>query len=87
MGIEIEFFASIREALGIAVYEIPASQVRQLRTVRDVREWVLATLPSAESSGIAEKGTRCAINDEFVGLAHAVQSGDRVAFMPAVTGG
>ena len=86
-GIRVEFFASLREALGVEAIEIPDEQARALATVQDVRDWVGASIDSARTSELAAKRTRCAVNDEFVALGHAVRAGDRVAFMPAVTGG
>ncbi len=87
MSIQVEFFASLREDLGVREIEIPDSEAGEIMTVQDVRDWVLASMQNADSSDIAAKRTRCAVNDEFVALSHSVRSGDQVAFMPAVTGG
>ena len=87
MCIQVEFFASLREALGVAEIEIPANDSQAIDTVEDVRDYVLASIELAGTSDLAAKRTRCAVNDEFVDLSHPVQLGDRVAFMPAVTGG
>ncbi len=87
MSIQVEFFASLREDLGVDEIEIPANEAGAITTVQGVRNWVLASLKAASRSDIAAKRTRCAVNDEFVALSHSVRLGDRVAFMPAVTGG
>ena len=87
MSIEVEFFASLREALGVQTIEIPASATGRIETVKDVRDWVLSSIRGAEASVLAARRTRYAVNDEFADLSSEVRAGDRVAFMPAVTGG
>jgi len=87
MNIEVEFFASLREALGVQTIEIPASATGRIETVQDVLEWVRSSIRGAEASVLAAKRIRYAVNDEFVDLSCRVSAGDRVAFMPAVTGG
>ena len=87
MTIDVEFFASLRETLGRASVCIADADAEQLGSVEDVRDWLLARLPDARSSELSAKRTRFAVNDEFVDGNHPVRAGDRVAFMPAVTGG
>ncbi|MCY4041416.1 MAG: MoaD/ThiS family protein [Gammaproteobacteria bacterium] len=87
MSIQVEFFASLREALGVREIHIPANEAENINTVQDVRDWVLASIKEAGTSDISSKHTRSAVNDEFVAPSYRVRSGDRVAFMPAVTGG
>jgi len=75
--IQVHFFASLREQLGVGEVELMANQVH---TVADA--WSLGT-NNAEMS----KNTLMAVNMEYVGLAHPVSEGDEVAFFPPVTGG
>lgn len=86
-SIEVEFFASLKESVGHRLLTIPASEARNLKRVGDVRAWVLTRLGESRCSELMAERTRTAVNDEFAGLDDPVCGGDRVAFMPAVTGG
>ena len=84
-GIEIEFFASLREAVGHARLSMPESTALGMNTVDDVRAWVARRVPDA--SKLYAQGVRTAVNDEFAELRDRIGVGDRVAFLPRVTGG
>ena len=86
-SIEIEFFASLREAVGYRMLRIPASEAVELACVADVRAWVVKHLGEAKCAELLAERTRMAVNDEFAELNVPVRGGDRVAFMPGVTGG
>ncbi len=77
MSINVRFFASLREQIGIGNVEL-ASQPDI--TVTNV--WNLAT----EGASIPAN-TLVAINQEYVSFATPVMDGDEVAFFPPVTGG
>ena len=76
MGIQVKFFASLREQQGSDHVEVDASTAR---TVRDA--WQQA------ASGDIPTNTLCAINMHYAKLDDAVRDGDEVAFFPPVTGG
>lgn len=86
-SIEVEFFASLRELVGHRVLSIAASESADLACVEDVRAWVVRRLGQSRCAELLAERTRMAVNDEFADLGTAVHGGDRVAFMPAVTGG
>lgn len=86
-SIEIEFFASLREVVGCRTLSIPASEAIGLACVADVRTWVVKHLGEDSCTELFAKRTRAAVNDEFADPSSPVRRGDRVAFMPGVTGG
>ena len=77
MTIDVKFFASLRERIGLSDTTVNAAEVE---TVQDV--WQLAT----DNQAIPDS-TLCAINMDYVRLDAAVKDGDEVAFFPPVTGG
>ncbi len=86
-SIEVEFFASLREAVGCRVLSILPSEIERLTCVEDVRTWVVRCLGESRCTELLAERTRLAVNEEFAELDTPVDRGDRVAFMPAVTGG
>ena len=82
--IEVKFFSSVREALGVADTRVEAVGIGS------VAELVRA-LVSREGPIFAEvlgqKNMLIAVNQVMVKLNHAVADGDEVAFFPPVTGG
>ena len=77
MGIEVKFFASLRERLGRDGMTIDADGVSNVRDA-----WRQAT-----QSADYPANTLCAINMQYAKPDDAVQDGDEVAFFPPVTGG
>ena len=77
MSLEVRFFASLREQVGLSETTLDAASVN---TVQDV--WQLATNGQA-----VPDNTLCAINMDYVRLDASVKDGDEVAFFPPVTGG
>ena len=82
MNVKILYFASLREALGMAgeSAELPDG----VNTVGDLRNWLVAQ--GRDKLGTA-KNLRCAVNQELAGLDAPVAEGDEIAFFPPVTGG
>lgn len=82
MSIQILYFASLKEALGLAseTLDLPAS----IHTLGDLRDWRVGAGHAALASC---KNLRAAVNQEMVPLTHPVADGDEVAFFPPVTGG
>jgi molybdopterin synthase sulfur carrier subunit len=85
MHIELRFFASVREALGLASERIvlPAG----VTTVGGVREHLIAR-GGAWATGLGhERALRMAFNHVMCGPETVVEEGGEVAFFPPVTGG
>lgn len=82
MNVRIQYFAGLREALGMGGEEIelPAS----VATVGALRDWLAGQGRDALATA---KNLRCAVNQQMAGFGVAVKSGDEVAFFPPVTGG
>ena len=85
MKLELRFFASLREALGVSqeVIEVPGS----VKTISDLRMYLIGRgNPWAEV--LAEgKVLRCALDHHMVDASTTLQEGAEVAFFPPVTGG
>ena len=85
MKIELKYFASVRESLGVAQesVEVPES----VSTVGDVRAWLRAR-GGAWAETLAEgRALRMACNQTMTDAAARVTEGCEVAFFPPVTGG
>lgn len=82
MSIQVLYFASLKEALGLSgeTVEPPAG----VTTVGALRDWLAGRGRDRLTSA---RSLRCAVNQEMVGLDAAVKAGDEVAFFPPVTGG
>jgi len=85
MKLELRFFASLREALGVSqeTFEVPVS----VKTIADLRLHLIERgNPWAEV--LAEgKVLRCALNHHMVDPSTLLKEGAEVAFFPPVTGG
>ena len=79
MQIHLEYFASLREAAGkeTEARDTAASTLRDL--YREVR--------AEYAFSFDEANLRVAVNDEFVSWEQALRSGDRVVFLPPMSGG
>jgi molybdopterin synthase sulfur carrier subunit len=85
MKLELKFFASLREALGVSqeTIEVPAT----VNTIAELRTYLIErgdTWAHALANG---KALRCALNQEIVDANTPLQAGAEVAFFPPVTGG
>lgn len=77
MSINVKFFATLRESLGIAQIDVAASADQNVADV-----WHLATGGEAMPDHVL-----CAVNLEHVSNDTRINDGDEVAFFPPVTGG
>lgn len=85
MNIQLRFFASVREKLGVAgqAVELPP----EVQTVGDVRQWLIAR-GDAWAEVLAEgRALRMACNQQMCQADTALTAGCEVAFFPPVTGG
>ena len=76
MTIQVRFFASLREQLGMAEQQFESSDNLSVAQV-----WQQVTGVEMPAN------TLMAVNMEYVDGKHAVSDGDEVAFFPPVTGG
>jgi molybdopterin synthase sulfur carrier subunit len=85
MHIELRFFASVREAVGLASERIalPAG----VTTVGAVREHLIARGEAWAAALGHERALRMAFNHVMCGPETEVSEGGEVAFFPPVTGG
>lgn len=82
---KVLYFAWVREKTGRSTEDValPAG----VATVADLIQW-----QQGRGGGYAEafgdvRAIRVAVNQEHVGVSHAIADGDEVAFFPPVTGG
>ena len=85
MKLELRFFASLREALGISQEDISIPEA--VKTIADLRNHLVER--GAPWSDVLGNGKvlRCALNHQMVDPNTALQEGAEVAFFPPVTGG
>ena len=85
MNIQLRFFASIRETLGIAQESVTVPD--HVATLGDVRDY-LRQRGGAWADALAEgRALRMAYNHEMTDAATLLTDGCEVAFFPPVTGG
>ncbi|MEN0036178.1 MAG: molybdopterin converting factor subunit 1 [Cellvibrio sp.] len=80
--IKVLFLAQLREQLGVAEVQVPASHIRD---VAELKEYLLGKNPQWEQFFAGK--LLVAINHEYAKSDASVKSGDEVAFFPPVTGG
>jgi len=85
MKLELRFFASIREGLGLSGESIITPS--EVKTIADLRVHLIERgKPWAEVLA-SNKVIRCALNQEMVKDSTSLVEGAEVAFFPPVTGG
>ena len=85
MKLELRFFASLREGLGLSTETITTPV--EVKTIADLREHLVQRgNPWAEVLS-GTKVIRCALNQEMVADSTLLVEGAEVAFFPPVTGG
>jgi molybdopterin synthase sulfur carrier subunit len=85
MKIELRFFASVREALGVTqeVVDLPD----HVKTVGDVRAFLMGRGGIWMTVLSPEKALRMAYDHNMTEPATLIEEGGEVAFFPPVTGG
>lgn len=85
MKLELRFFASLREALGVSqeTIEVPGS----VKTIADLRLHLIGRGNSWAEVLAEGRVLRCALNQHMVDASTSLQEGAEVAFFPPVTGG
>ena len=85
MKLELRFFASLRESLGLSSESITAPA--EVKTIADLRSHLAQRgNPWAEVLA-SSRVIRCALNQEMVADSTLLVEGAEVAFFPPVTGG
>lgn len=85
MKIQLRFFASVREKLGIS--EEIADLPEEINTVGQVRAWLMAR-GGVWAEVLAEgRSLRMAYNQQMTDADTLIADGAEVAFFPPVTGG
>ncbi len=77
--IHLEYFAALRSKRGLSK--------EQVSTVASTPTELYAELSLAHGFTLPEKEMRVAVNDEFADWQHSLRDGDRVVFIPPVSGG
>ncbi len=85
MNIELRFFASVREALGVSQESLVLPQ--SIFTVGEVRAWLVAR-GGVWADALSEKRVlRMAYNQVMCEANAVISEGGEIAFFPPVTGG
>ena len=82
--IEVRFFASVRESLGLEATQVESEDIR---TVADVINALIARGGDVFREVLGQENLLVAVNQVMVKPDTEVQPGDEVAFFPPVTGG
>lgn len=85
MKLELRFFASLREALGISQESVTAPA--SVKTIADLRALLIQRGNPLDEVLANGKVLRCALNQHMVDANTNLQDGAEVAFFPQVTGG
>ena len=85
MKLQLRFFASLRESLGVSQESIDNPET--IKTIADLRIYLVERGNSWAEVLAQGKVLRCALNQHMVEASTALQEGAEVAFFPPVTGG
>jgi len=85
MKLELRFFASLREGLGLSGESITAPP--EVKTIADLRGHLVQRGNPWSEVLASGKVIRCALNQEMVSDTTTLVEGAEVAFFPPVTGG
>ena len=85
MKLQLRFFASLREGLGLAEEGITAPE--EVKTIADLRSYLIQRGDPWAEVLASGKVIRCALNQEMVKDTTSLVEGAEVAFFPPVTGG
>lgn len=81
--IDIHYFASVRERLGVDSEQLNISA----GTVKDLVEALVAAHGEGYRKVLQDARVLVAVNQEVKGMDAVVRDGDEIAFFPPVTGG
>ncbi len=81
MLVTIRLFARLRELAGTGELRQELAPPASAKTAWD------ALIASHPSLAAYERGTSCAVNEEYARWSTALKDGDEVAFLPPVSGG
>jgi molybdopterin synthase sulfur carrier subunit len=85
MKLELRFFASLREGLGLSGESITTPP--EVKTIADLRLHLIERGNSWAELLASNNLIRCALNQEMVIESTPLEEGAEVAFFPPVTGG
>jgi molybdopterin synthase sulfur carrier subunit len=85
MKLELRFFASLRENLGLSGESVTVPA--EVKTIADLRAHLIQRGNPWTEVLASNKVIRCALNQEMVSDSTALVEGAEVAFFPPVTGG
>jgi molybdopterin synthase sulfur carrier subunit len=85
MKLELQFFASLREGLGLSGESITTPP--EVKTIADLRLHLIERGNSWAELLASNNLIRCALNQEMVIESTPLEEGAEVAFFPPVTGG
>ncbi|MFZ6755821.1 molybdopterin converting factor subunit 1 [Undibacterium sp. Ji50W] len=85
MHIQLRFFASVREKLGLSSQEVEVP--REVQTVGDVRQWLIQRGDVWADVLAPDRALRMAFNQQMCEPDRRISEGAEVAFFPPVTGG
>ena len=85
MKLELRFFASLREALGVSQENVTVPAT--VKNIADLRAHLIERGNPWSEVLANGKVLRCALNQHMVDANAALQDGAEVAFFPPVTGG
>ena len=85
MKLQLRFFASLREGLGLSEESI--STPPEVKTIADLRVLLIARGNPWSEVLASNKVIRCALNQEMVKDSTSLKEDAEVAFFPPVTGG
>ena len=85
MKLQLRFFASLRESLGVSQESIDIPET--IKSIADLRIYLVERGNSWAEVLAQGKVLRCALNQHMVEASTALQEGAEVAFFPPVTGG
>jgi molybdopterin synthase sulfur carrier subunit len=85
MKLQLRFFASLREALGVSQEAVDIPD--KVKTIADLRAYLSLRGDVWSQALSKEKALRCALNQQMVDPITSLQDGAEVAFFPPVTGG
>jgi sulfur-carrier protein len=85
MKLQLRFFASLREGLGLAEEGITAPA--EVKTIADLRGYLIQRGDPWAEVLASGKVIRCALNQEMAKDTTSLVEGAEVAFFPPVTGG